>query len=1116
MQVLCKNFYLQSHNNPDLKSISCCLYQLISTYEMAKINLNIHQFSFFLTRTINHYFKNSNKKFINENLLTLNLLSHFIEIISEISSYFFFYNNSSNNIHNIKDDYIKILISFTIEIINNSQYKNEKEIISRKNALINNISCLYFKEKRFDKSLLFLDKCIEMNKNKIDNAISYNNYAILQHKKNNLKLTTYYFHLMYKEIKDLIKEKNKKNNIDEINNNKLIIFLMFNYCKFNKKYNQKDFNEQIDKLCDLAKKNFGNKNFLTIEFLRLRGDDLNSYFHSILLNDDMTTLDSNNNSEEEFFTSNNTQNNKKKTFRKRAESIVSDFNNISYNSISKEDISPKSFYYNNNNNNANNYNSSENNSVNRKNSGMNLQNNFQEKLNQNEIHKNRNSNKIFNNKNNSNKNIFLNINSNEKKVLFNDSNIQNPNRNNSFDIPKIKINTPKSNSLKKSITIKNDQNFLFHNPQQSNLPFKKKKMTLKDAFSLAINMNKPKKKSMDFFSLLLKRNSQNNSMNLSLSNGFNNLSPIKNKYNDLMSEVENQKKDFSLVTTLKNAIIKKSSIINSNNESIVEDNNNNHVLLHRNSKSIFNNDEKKTNKFFMHLLTQKNEMNDYPNYVQNIIDFNVLDDMNNLYKNKNENYISLIKEIKRITDEKVEKKNFLELYFNNNNNIYLIGMKSDFEKKIINAFILDPNNNNKELYSINFSYEKLAFYVNKISYDNTLPLYTDLTFIRNSNHLINKILIKHLNIIFDSNNNFQIGLNTYQKGIFEKDFEITFLKCSCLLNFFVNKSRISFIIVNKSNENEFLRFEISLDEGVNKILFKKKTYFDNKYEHITINKDYDYLKLFKDIFVKIHEIIKLNNKEMTFSEYVKNANLYFIIHKIVLENKLNKKEFWIINQEPVDSDEKKFKWKVNYYSLNKIEIANNNSYYIHKEIILNSEDFTHIIGIEPKNINDLMSDKDKFITNYILLHTIKMRNIMTKILTEHNYDSMLKLIKINPSCFFRFKFVFNHIKKYFGTAFEFLVFNKECFFLRLMITEILTSRSYTKIYLPFDMYKKENNENILKKKLEEKFNSKKTLINDKKKLREIVYNETLKILAKNKEFVLYENIDNILEKINGI
>ena len=44
-----------------------------------------------------------------------------------------------------------------------------------------------------------------------------------------------------------------------------------------------------------------------------------------------------------------------------------------------------------------------------------------------------------------------------------------------------------------------------------------------------------------------------------------------------------------------------------------------------------------------------------------------------------------------------------------------------------------------------------------------------------------------------------------------------------------------------------------------------------------------------------------------------------------------------------------------------------------------------------------MNDKEKIISNYILLHTIKMRNIMTKILTEQNYDSMLKLIKINST-----------------------------------------------------------------------------------------------------------------------
>ena len=60
----------------------------------------------------------------------------------------------------------------------------------------------------------------------------------------------------------------------------------------------------------------------------------------------------------------------------------------------------------------------------------------------------------------------------------------------------------------------------------------------------------------------------------------------------------------------------------------------------------------------------------------------------------------------------------------------------------------------------------------------------------------------------------------------------------------------------------------------------------------------------------IYEMSILNNKEITFSEYVKNTNLYYIIHKIILENKINKKEFWMVNQESFDSDEKKFKWKI--------------------------------------------------------------------------------------------------------------------------------------------------------------------------------------------------------------
>ena len=93
-----------------------------------------------------------------------------IEIITKYSSYYY-----SNNKH----DYSKLLISSGIEIIKQTPFKNEKKMIKRKNALSNNIACIYKKKKRYDKAEMFLDKCIEMNKSKIDNAISYNNYGII-------------------------------------------------------------------------------------------------------------------------------------------------------------------------------------------------------------------------------------------------------------------------------------------------------------------------------------------------------------------------------------------------------------------------------------------------------------------------------------------------------------------------------------------------------------------------------------------------------------------------------------------------------------------------------------------------------------------------------------------------------------------------------------------------------------------------------------------------------------------------------------------------------------------------------------------------------------------------
>ena len=210
-----------------------------------------------------------------------------------------------------------------------------------------------------------------------------------------------------------------------------------------------------------------------------------------------------------------------------------------------------------------------------------------------------------------------------------------------------------------------------------------------------------------------------------------------------------------------------------------------------------------------------------------------------------------------------------------------------------------------------------------------------------------------------------------------------------------------------------------------------------------------------------------------------------------------------------------FTWKVDFYSLDKIEISNT-SFYINKSLILDSQDFINIIGMAPEDICGLLSEKDKVICNYILLHSVKMRNIVMKILTERNYDSMIRLMKIKPSCFFRFAFAMTHVKRYFCCAFEFVVYSRENFFLRLMLTETVTCRTYSKLFLPYIMMSTITNMNELKKNLEYKFNLSKKLFKNKKKLRQVLYDESENMLTKNPHLVIFENIDIILEKLNQI
>jgi tetratricopeptide (TPR) repeat protein len=288
-----EKFQIQNYNK-----ISCCINHLLNLYDISNNNLLTNKFGIYLLKTCNHFYKK--KKFFNQesfyllqspsnNLgITIEMIYKLIEIITKYSSYYY-----SNNKH----DYAKLLISSGIEIINQSPFKNEKKMIKRKNALSNNIACIYEKEKRYDKAEMFLDKCIEMNKSKIDNAISYNNYGIIELKKKNIQMSIHYFHLMFKEIKDILNEDIKEENKSEVN--LLFCFLLLNYFSITKNYSLKDYNKDIEKACIFTKKILGENHYITIKLIKLKGDNIFDLFNEQNLKK-LNTLDADSSSEDEF------------------------------------------------------------------------------------------------------------------------------------------------------------------------------------------------------------------------------------------------------------------------------------------------------------------------------------------------------------------------------------------------------------------------------------------------------------------------------------------------------------------------------------------------------------------------------------------------------------------------------------------------------------------------------------------------------------------------------------------------------------------------------------------------------------------------------------------------
>lgn len=183
---------------------------------------------------------------------------------------------------------------------------------------------------------------------------------------------------------------------------------------------------------------------------------------------------------------------------------------------------------------------------------------------------------------------------------------------------------------------------------------------------------------------------------------------------------------------------------------------------------------------------------------------------------------------------------------------------------------------------------------------------------------------------------------------------------------------------------------------------------------------------------------------------------------------------------------------------------------------------------------DLIKDTEIVIVLELLMSSIQLEekenNDREKVgkMTQKEYDINVNLIKITPSLLFKCTFVMDHFRIYYYCSFEYLLYPNEWYCFRFTLTEVISLRSYSKIYLPYIMFHKGNrncngsnhcdsNDNGFKSWLkpnEDYIELKIEMLSNKKILKAVLLVETLGMLAKNAiKVFFFENITIILDKL---
>ena len=1119
MKTYCKDYLSINHSKINLsQDVSCCLFLLIEIYNEANNNSLNEEYSQFLIHSLNYYLKNKNYKisdstdlFLNIEQISLSIFCKFLDILIDCSFIYLKFKQI---------DYAKFILSIGVDIINKSKFKNEKEIIKKKVALGNNISIVYLFSYNFPKAEKFLEKCKEKAPNNLNKMIIYNNCCIITIK--NMKLfinnkneankavnkIIQYLYNIFNEINIRIEKKYKSyinfnenrvvQNKNPINQkDELFCYLIYNCYKMMKTFIKKEFDKNYLKYFSFIQKCLGSHHFLTLRMKRLDDKKNNSEFINLLLKDN--------------------------------------FNNSELNFVNRDIIS---YIKNNDKQEKRNL---------KIDKGMIIEikkTNLKKQIE--EVKKIVNNNDIINEKN---------INKEELKVKENNKEIQSKN---DKDLNSNKKENEEQNKKTKSIGQRKTWRGLFQTITGKKFPGQENK--LGELFK-SISESKDKIAKAEV---------------------------IKSQYNEYHEEMELYLKDkklenFFTFNTNYSSNIPENLIICRIDENDKEKNAFDKLAF---EKSLQKEIQIKhgTNFIINYFKNSIRKKIIFPELISDILEYDILEKMNNLYHSKKKNELSINKEIERIINYTnkfsiLEEKNnnqlnnkgaFDDISEDNKNNennkieteFYLDTIKykilyiNDYDNKKIlinvnksksnqskNDIVEESNELNEFKSQIN--YDDINYYFSKYYSKNNYEFCISLRYMQNINSFIERILVHYIELI-KTNNKLNLVFCKYPKGNFKKINkkgrpEFLFLNEKCTFELCKYSKRIELNIYNityTSNLTIIFEFDYSSESVFFQEKSKKSKNSSKMSADFSLNSNYKIFNRFANLFIKLERICKFRDKSIkTFSEYADKYKSN--IHKVTATDSMINLDLWIISLQKaeikkeikdkknnndstnnINLQEKKmqFQWNVELYSLTKIAIKNG-SYYINKNIILTPLDFENIIGCDYSDIYTIIDDKDNFHCLYFLLGTIqKMKHILIKMLNSSNYLTAFRLQKINPISFFKYKFVFKHIKRYFICSLEFLIYSRENFFLRIMVMETMNNRSYSKIYIPFYSVKIEYDIKEMEKFLKKKYCVINSLYENKQKLKKFLLVESQNLLTKNSPegsdaLVLFENIKFLVDKI---